>query len=72
VLVVWAAEDRVMPRAHGPRLAGLFPQGSHLEIPDSGTLLPEDQPTALAAAIADFTAGRRPSVTAPAAAPTPP
>ncbi|QMU77589.1 alpha/beta hydrolase [Streptacidiphilus sp. PB12-B1b] len=58
VLVVWGAEDRVMPPAHGRRLADLFPQGSYLEIPDSRTLVPEDQPSALAAAVADFTAGK--------------
>ncbi|QMU70903.1 alpha/beta fold hydrolase [Streptacidiphilus sp. P02-A3a] len=54
VLVVWAARDRVMPPAHGRRLAALFPQGSYLEIPDSGTLIPEDQPNALSAAIDTF------------------
>ena len=43
-LVVWAAEDRVMPREHGRRLAGLFPRGRLVEIPDSYTLIPEDQP----------------------------
>lgn len=58
VLVVWAAEDRVMPLAHGRRLAALFPQGGYLEIPDSRTLIPEDQPNALAAAVADFAAGK--------------
>ena len=54
VLVAWGAEDRVMPLAHGRRLAALFPQGSYLEIPGSGTLIPEDQPDALAAAIDAF------------------
>ena len=54
VLVVWGAEDRVMPPAHGPRLAALFPQGSHQEIPESRTLIPEDQPTPLAEAIDAF------------------
>jgi pimeloyl-ACP methyl ester carboxylesterase len=53
-LVVWAAEDRVMPREHGRRLAELFPQGRLLEIPDSYTLIPEDQPTELARAIREF------------------
>ncbi len=43
-----------MPLAHGRRLAALFPQGSYLEIPGSGTLIPEDQPDALAAAIDAF------------------
>ncbi|HEX6711385.1 MAG TPA: alpha/beta hydrolase [Rubrobacter sp.] len=53
-LVVWAKEDRVMPREHGRRLAELFPQGRLLEIPDSYTLIPEDQPGSLAHAIREF------------------
>ena len=44
VLVVWAAEDRVMPLEHGRRLAELLPQGRFVEIADSYTLIPEDQP----------------------------
>jgi pimeloyl-ACP methyl ester carboxylesterase len=56
VLVVWGADDRVMPLAHGRRLSALFPRGSFLEIPDSRTLIPEDQPTPLAAAVRDFIA----------------
>jgi pimeloyl-ACP methyl ester carboxylesterase len=54
VLVVWAAEDRVMPPEHGRRLAELFPRGRHVEIPDSYTLIPEDQPQRLAAHIREF------------------
>jgi pimeloyl-ACP methyl ester carboxylesterase len=50
-LVVWAAQDRVMPPEHGRRLAGLLPKATLVEIPDSYTLLPLDQPTALARAI---------------------
>jgi pimeloyl-ACP methyl ester carboxylesterase len=46
-LVVWAAGDRVMPPAHGPRLAALFPRGRLVEVPDSYTLIPLDQPAAL-------------------------
>lgn len=56
VLVVWGAQDRVMPPEHGRRLAALFPQGSHQEIPDSGTFIPEDQPDVLSAAIDAFIA----------------
>ncbi len=48
-LVAWATEDRLMPREHGPRLAELLPQGELVEIADSYTLIPEDQPTTLAA-----------------------
>jgi len=47
-LVAWAAEDKLMPREHGPRLAALLPDGELFEIPGSRTLIPEDQPAALA------------------------
>jgi len=46
-LVAWASEDRLMPREHGRRLATLLPQGRLVEIADSYTLIPEDQPTVL-------------------------
>jgi pimeloyl-ACP methyl ester carboxylesterase len=48
-LVAWASEDRLMPREHGRRLAELLPQGQLVEIADSYTLIPEDQPATLAA-----------------------
>jgi pimeloyl-ACP methyl ester carboxylesterase len=54
VLVAWAAEDRVMPRESGQRLAASFPNSRWVEIPDSRTLIPIDQPEALADAIAGF------------------
>lgn len=50
-LVVWATEDKVMPPEHGRRLVDLLPQGRLVEIPDSYTLVPLDQPVALAKAI---------------------
>ena len=53
-LVVWATEDRMMPAAHGRRLAALLPQARLVEIADSGTLIPLDQPGALARAIRQF------------------
>ena len=53
-LVAWASEDRVMPLEHGRRLVGLLPDGHLTEIADSYTLIPEDQPAALAAAIRRF------------------
>lgn len=53
-LVVWAPEDRVNPPAHGQRWADLLPQGRLLEIPDSYTLMPLDQPGELARAIREF------------------
>lgn len=54
-LVVWAADDRVMPPAHGPRLAALFPRGRLVEIADTATLIPLDQPGRLASVISEFT-----------------
>jgi pimeloyl-ACP methyl ester carboxylesterase len=53
-LVVWAAEDRVMPPAHGRRLAALLPHARLVEITDSYTLIPEDQPGELVRAIRQF------------------
>jgi pimeloyl-ACP methyl ester carboxylesterase len=54
VLVVWAAEDKVMPIQAGRQLAAAFPDSRFVEIPDSRTLIPIDQPRALAGAIATF------------------
>jgi len=53
-LIVWAAEDRVMPPEHGRRLAALFPQGQLAEVADSYTLIPLDQPAQLGQLIRDF------------------
>ncbi len=53
-LVVWAKEDRVMPPEHGRRLAELLPQGRLVEVDDSYTLIPVDQPQVLARHIRDF------------------
>jgi pimeloyl-ACP methyl ester carboxylesterase len=53
-LVVWAAEDRVMPPEHGRRLADLLPDSRLVEVADSYTLVPLDQPAALAGTIRDF------------------
>lgn len=53
-LVVWASEDRVMPPEHGRRLAGMFPNGRLVEIPDTYTLIPEDQPREFARTIRSF------------------
>ena len=61
VLVVWASEDRVMPREHGRRLAELFPNGRLVEIPDSYTLIPEDQPVMLARHLREFISEESPT-----------
>lgn len=54
-LVVWASGDRVMPPEHGRRLAQLLPHGRLVEMADSYTLIPLDQPTGLAQLIREFT-----------------
>ena len=53
-LVVWAAGDRVMPPEHGSRLAGLLPSGRLVEVEDSYTLVPLDQPARLAHILREF------------------
>lgn len=54
VLVAWASEDSLMPREHGHRLAELFPKGRLIEIDDSFTLVPQDQPDLLADRMLEF------------------
>lgn len=55
-LVVWGAEDRMMPRAHGQRLADLLPGGRFVEVAGSGTLVPLDEPAELGRLIAELVA----------------
>ena len=54
-LVIWARHDRVMPPDHGRRLADLLPQGRLIEVDDSYTLIPLDQPVRFARIIRKFT-----------------
>jgi pimeloyl-ACP methyl ester carboxylesterase len=53
-LVVWAPEDQMMPPEHGRRLADLLPKGQLVEIEDSYTVIPLDQPRQLADAVRAF------------------
>jgi pimeloyl-ACP methyl ester carboxylesterase len=53
-LVIWASQDRVMPPDHGRRLAGILPGSRLVQVDDSYTLIPLDQPARLAQAIRDF------------------
>jgi pimeloyl-ACP methyl ester carboxylesterase len=53
-LILWAKEDRLMPPEHGRRLAALLPHARLVEVDDSLTLLPLDQPETLAHAIRQF------------------
>ena len=54
VLIAWATEDKIMPREHGPRLAALFPDARLVEVEDSYTLIPEDQPDLLVRLLREF------------------
>jgi len=65
-LVVWASEDRVMPLEHGRRLSELLPDARLVEIADSYTLLPLDQPARLAGVIREFVLESAADVPAPA------
>ncbi|MEV4618170.1 alpha/beta hydrolase [Asanoa sp. NPDC049573] len=53
-LILWARGDRVMPPAHGRRLASLLPHARLVEVDDTATLIPLDQPDVFAAAVAEF------------------
>jgi len=53
-LVIWAADDRLMPLRHGKRLAELLPQGELITVDDSFTLIPIDKPDELAGHITSF------------------
>lgn len=57
-LVVWGKQDKMMPPQHGRRLAELIPGAELLELDDCGTLIPIDQPRALAEAVRRFAAER--------------
>jgi pimeloyl-ACP methyl ester carboxylesterase len=54
VLVVWDSEGSMMPNDEGRKLASDFPDARLVEIADSYTLIPIDQPVELAATIRDF------------------
>ena len=54
-LVVWAERDRVMPVEHGRRLSELLPKARLVTLSDTYTLVPLDQPAALAGQIRTFT-----------------
>ncbi len=56
VLLAWSREDPVFPVAHARRYAAAL-SAELVEFDDSYSFTPEDQPKALAAAIAAFAAG---------------
>jgi len=53
-LIVWAANDKMMPQAHGPRFVDIMPNARLVVIEDSRTLIPIDQPIRLAEEIRAF------------------
>jgi pimeloyl-ACP methyl ester carboxylesterase len=57
LLLAWAPEDRVFPFKWAERLAGEVPNARIVEIPDSSTFVPFDQPQRLADEIAAFVNG---------------
>jgi pimeloyl-ACP methyl ester carboxylesterase len=54
VLLAWAPEDPLFPIAHAERLAKIFPNARVEPIAGSRTLVPLDQPEALAASLLRF------------------
>lgn len=54
VLVVWDEEGKMMPNEAGRALADSFPNSHYVELADCFTLIPEDQPEALAQKIREF------------------
>lgn len=56
VLIVWDSEGRMMPNEEGRLLADSFPDARLVELPDCYTLIPLDQPQALAREIRAFAA----------------
>lgn len=53
-LVLWASEERVMPVAHGRKLAAIIPGARYEEIDDCFTLMPLDRPDVVADRLAAF------------------
>jgi hypothetical protein len=59
VLIAWGAEDKLMPIEHAHRLASDFPNARLVVIPGSYTLVPWDQPEALAAELRELVSACR-------------
>jgi pimeloyl-ACP methyl ester carboxylesterase len=53
-LVLWAERDRVMPPEHAHRLGAVLPDARVVEVSDTYTLIPLDQPVRLARLIGEF------------------
>ncbi|HEX8083451.1 MAG TPA: alpha/beta hydrolase [Solirubrobacteraceae bacterium] len=53
-LITWAKDDRVFPLEHAHRLADILPDARVVEIEDSYSFVPEDQPERVAEELAEF------------------
>lgn len=56
ILLTWAPGDKLFPLSYAERLAGEVPNARIVQIPDSSTFVPLDQPQRLADEIAEFAA----------------
>jgi pimeloyl-ACP methyl ester carboxylesterase len=54
VLVLWSPDNRVMPPAHGHRLAALMPRARYAEVPGAYVLSMLDEPEAVAREVGEF------------------
>ena len=54
VLVLWSPDNKVMPPAHGRRLAALIPRARYAEIPGAYVLSMLDEPEAVAREMGQF------------------
>jgi pimeloyl-ACP methyl ester carboxylesterase len=54
VLVLWSPDNKVMPPAHGHRLAELLPRGRYAEVPGAFVLSMLDEPEAVAREMGRF------------------
>ncbi|WP_132991700.1 alpha/beta fold hydrolase [Gordonia zhaorongruii] len=54
VLLLWATHDPMMPIAHARQMVGEFPDARLVEVDDSWTLIPEDQPEVFARELSKF------------------
>ena len=54
VLVLWSPDNRVMPPAHGRRLAALMPRAQYAEVPGAYVLSMLDEPDTVARRMSEF------------------
>jgi pimeloyl-ACP methyl ester carboxylesterase len=61
VLVLWSPDNRVMPPAHGRRLAALIPDAQYAEVPGAYVLSMLDVPETVARRLSEFLTSTKPS-----------